>query len=234
MKIKKTTLTLMLTALALGGFVYFYEIRGKQQQAEIQEQQKRVFDFKLEQIQTITIKQELETLTLKIDEEAEETTWNITKPIEKKADLQTVEFLLTELTNLKSDRSINTSVSQLSEYGLEKPEITVEIQLKDAKSRRLFLGQPDFDGNSIYSQLEPEGEPPEEVSVLLLSVNFKNVLTKPLSEWEKQDNSDESSGETEESTDKQEQPETSKDSSEKSSSNPEVSPSPSDEYLFTE
>ncbi len=234
MKIKRTTLILMLIALALGGFVYFYEIRGKQQQAEIQEQQKQVFDFELEQIQTITIKQESETLTLKIDEEAEEKTWKITAPVEKIADLQTVEFLLTELTNLKSDRSINTSVSQLSEYGLDNPEITVEIQLKDGKTRRLFLGQPDFDGNFIYSQLEPEGEPPEEVFVLLLSVNFKNVLTKPVSEWEKQENSDESLDKTEESTDEKEQPETTKESSEKSSTNPEVSPSPTDEDLFIE
>ena len=246
MKIKKTTLILMLTALALGGFVYFYEIRGKQQQAEIQEQQKQVFDFELEQIQTITIKQESETLTLKIDEEAEEKTWKITTPVEKEADLQTVEFLLTELTNLKSDRSITTSVSQLSEYGLEKPEITVEIQFKDGKTSRLFLGQPDFDGNLIYSQLEPEGEPPEEVYVLLLSVNFKNVLTKPVSEWEKQEK-------TEESIEKKDEQETAKPSSEKSpeeleestdkkddipgeksSPNPEASPSNTDDYLLTE
>ncbi len=219
----------MLTALALGGFVYLYEIRGKQQQVEIQEQQKQVFDFESEQIQTITIKQESEQLTLKIDEEAEEKTWNITAPVEKEADLQTVEFLLTELTNLKSDRSINTSVSQLSEYGLEKPEITVEIQLKDGKTSRLFLGQPDFDGNFIYSQLEPEGEPPEEVFVLLLSVNFKNVLTKPVSEWEKQEKTEESSGEAQESSDKKDELET-----EKSSSSPEVSPSPDDNYLLTE
>ncbi len=219
----------MLTALALGGFVYLYEIRGKQQQVEIQEQQKQVFDFESEQIQTITIKQESEQLTLKIDEEAEEKTWNITAPVEKEADLQTVEFLLTELTNLKSDRSINTSVSQLSEYGLEKPEITVEIQLKDGKTSRLFLGQPDFDGNFIYSQLEAEGEPPEEVSVLLLSVNFKNVLTKPVSEWEKQEKTEESSGEAQESSDKKDELET-----EKSSSSPEVSPSPDDNYLLTE
>ncbi|MDJ0516690.1 MAG: DUF4340 domain-containing protein [Trichodesmium sp. MO_231.B1] len=229
MKIKRTTLILMLTALALGGFVYLYEIRGKQQQAEIQEQQKQVFDFESEQIQTITIKQESETLTLKIDQEAEEKTWNITAPVEKKADLQTVEFLLTELTNLKSNRSIATSASQLSEYGLEKPEITVEIQLKDGKTSRLFLGQPDFDGNFIYSQLEPEGEPPEEVFVLLLSVNFKNVLTKPVSEWEKQEKTEESSGEAEESSDKKDELET-----EKSSSSPEVSPSPDDNYLLTE
>ncbi|MGD1705116.1 DUF4340 domain-containing protein [Dapis sp. BLCC M229] len=229
MKIKRTTLILMLTALALGGFVYLYEIRGKQQQAEIQEQQKQVFDFELEQIQTITIKQESETLTLKIDEEAEEKTWNITAPVEKKADLQTVEFLLAELTNLKSDRSITTSVSQLSEYGLEKPEITVEIQLKDGKTSRLFLGQPDFDGNFIYSQLEPEEEPPEEVSVLLLSVNFKNVLTKPVSEWEKQEKTEESSGDAEESSDQKDELET-----EKSSSSPEASPSPDDNYLLTE
>ncbi len=193
MKIKKTTLTLMLTALALGGFVYFYEIRGKQQQAEVEAQQKQVFDLDSEAIEAITIKQTSETLTLKRDLEAEEKTWKITVPVEKEADLPTVEFLLDQLTELKSDRLIYTPASQLSEYGLEKPEITVELQLKDGKTRRLFLGKSDFNGNSIYSQLEPEGEPPEEVSVLLLSVNFKNVLTKPVSEWEKQEKPQESS-----------------------------------------
>ncbi|MGB3510493.1 MAG: DUF4340 domain-containing protein [Microcoleaceae cyanobacterium] len=293
MKIKKTTLTLILTALALGSFVYFYEIRGKQQQAEIQEEQKQVFNFESEEIQAITIKQESETLILKRDEEAEEKTWKITAPVEKKADLPTVEFLLDQLTGLKSDRLITTLAAELSEYGLEKPEISLEVQLKDGKTRRLFLGKPDFNGNSIYSQLEPEGEPPEEVSVLLLSVNFKNILTKPVSEWEKQEKPEESTDEKEdsatteespektepslktspekseestdkkeqletpkaspeespektepslkklpekleESTDKKEQPKTNEESSDKSSSTPEVSPSPTDNYLLTE
>ncbi|GGA01709.1 DUF4340 domain-containing protein [Okeania sp. KiyG1] len=216
MKIKRTTLILILTALALGGFVYFYEIRGKQQQAELQEQQKQVFNFESEEIQAITIKQESEILTLTKDENAEEITWKITAPVEKEADLLTVEFLLDQITGLKSDRSINTPVSQLSEYGLEKPEITVEIKLQDDKTRRLFLGKADFDGTSIYSQVEAEGEPPKEVSVLLLSVNFKNVLTKPVAEWEKQEKSEEPSAETEESTEKKNEPETAKPSSEKS------------------
>jgi hypothetical protein len=229
MKIQRTTLILVLIAFALGGFVYLYEIRGKQQQAEIQKKQKQVFDFDSEQIQIITIKKPLETLTLKIDEEAEEKTWNIITPIEKKADLPTVEFLLGELKNLKSDRSITASVSQLSEYGLEKPEITVEIQLKDGQNSRLFLGQPDFKGDFIYSQLEPEGEPPEEVSVLLLSVNFKNVLTKPVSEWEKSEKIEESSDEGQESSDQKDESET-----KKSSSTPDASPSPNNSYLLTE
>lgn len=253
MKIKKTTLTLILTALALGGFVYFYEIRGKQQQAEVQEQQKQVFNFESEQIQSITIKQESEILTLTKDENAEETTWQITAPVEKEADLLTVEFLLDQLTGLKSDRSINTSVAQLSEYGLEKPEITVEIKLQNEQTRRLFLGKPDFDGNSIYAQVEPEGEPPKDISVLLLSVNFKNVLTKPVSEWEKQEKPEKLSDEKEESTETKDEPEVAKPSSEKSteqleestetkdelpieksSPNPEVSPSSTDNYLLTE
>ena len=205
MKIKKTTLILMLIALTLGGFVYLFEIVGKQQQAEIQEQRKRVFDFEAEEIQAITIKQESEILTLKIDEQAEEKSWNITAPIAKKADLQTVEFLVAELENLKSDRTITTSVSQLSEYGLEKPEITLEIKLKDGKINRLFLGQPDFDNRFIYSQLESAGEPPEEASILLLSVNFKNIIAKPVSEWEEQEKIEESSDEEEESADQKDE-----------------------------
>ncbi len=222
MKIKRTTLTLMLTAVALGGFVYFYELSGRQQQAEIQEQQKQIFDFESEQIQAITVKQESKTLTLKRDKEAQEKTWKITTPVEKEADLPTVEFLLDQLTGLKSERVITAPASQLSEYGLEKPEITVEIQLKDGKTPRLFLGKPDFNGNSIYSQLEPEGEPPENVSILLLSVNFKNVLTKPVLEWEKQEKPEESSDQTKDDSTIEESPE-------KTEPSPETSPKKSEE-----
>lgn len=238
MKIKKTTLILILTALALGGFVYFYEIRGKQQQAEVQEKQKQVFDFESEQIQSITIKTESETLTLTKDEKAESTGWKISSPVAKEADLPTVEFLLDQITELKSDRVITTSVSQLSEYGLDKPEITLEVKLKSDQTRRLFLGKPDFNGSFIYSQLEPEGEPPEDVSVLLLSVNFKNVLTKPVSEWEKQEKPEASSDKTKESTDKKEEPSTPKPSPEtspekldKSTDKTEPSPQASPEKL---
>jgi hypothetical protein len=215
MKIKRTTLILMLTAVALGGFVYFYEIRGKQQQAEIQEQQKQIFDFEQEKIQAITIKQESEKLTLKRDPNTEKTIWKITAPTEKEADLPTVEFLLDQLTGLKSARVITTSASQLSEYGLEKPEVTLEVELKDGKTRRLFLGKPDFNGNSIYSQLESEGEPSENLSIILLSVNFKNILTKPVSEWEKQEKPEELSDETEDSS-------TTKDSSETTQPSPQT------------
>ena len=115
----------------------------------MQEQQKQVFDFESEAVQAITIRKESEILTIKKAEEAEEKTWNITSPVEKEADLPTVEFLLDQLTGLKSDRVITTSPSQISEYGLEKPEITLEIQLKEGKTRRLFLGKPDFNGNAV-------------------------------------------------------------------------------------
>ncbi len=225
MKIKKVTLTLILTALALGGLVYFYEIRGKQQQAKIEEERKQVFDFESQQIQSINIKQESERLTLIRAENEGKKNWKIASPVEKEADLVTVEFLLDQITELKSDRTIKTLASQLSEYGLEKPEITLEVKLQDGKTQRLFLGQPDFDGSHIYSQLETSVKPPEEVSVLLLSVNFKNVLTKPVSEWEKQEKPESESDKTEESTAQEDEPKTSND---QPSSAPENSPSPTE------
>ncbi len=65
--------------------------------------------------------------------------------------------------------------------------------------------------------------------MLLLSVNFKNVLTKPVSEWEKSEKIEESSDEGQESSEQKDELET-----EKSPSTPDASPSPNNSYLLTE
>lgn len=198
MKLKKSTLGLILIAVSLTGFVYFHEIRGKEKQEQIEEQEKLVFDFKIEDVEGVAITTKDETLKFERQKLAnsEKLIWQITEPEEKKADEPTVEFLLSKIASLKSDRSLMTSASKLAQYGLEKPENILEVKLKNGENYRLLLGQPDFSDSFIYATLEPAEEGTENVSVLLIPQNFKNIIAKPISEWESQEKIEEKPSET--------------------------------------
>ena len=201
MKLKKSTLGLILIAASLTGFVYFHEIRGKEKLEQIEEREKLVFEFQTEDVEAIAITTDEETLKFELQklEESEELIWQITEPEEKKADEPTVEFLLSKVASLKSDRSLITPASNLAQYGLENPENIVEIKLKNGENYRLLLGQKDFSESFIYATLEAAEERTENVSVLLIPQNFRNIIAKPISEWESQEE-EEAETETSEET----------------------------------
>ena len=209
MKLKKSTLGLILIAASLTGFVYFHEIRGQEKLEQIEEREKLVFEFLEEDVEAIAITTDEEN-TLKFElqklEDSEELIWQITEPEEKKADEPTVEFLLSKMASLKSDRSLITSASNLAQYGLETPENIVEVTLKNGKNFRLLLGQTDFSESFIYATLEPAEEGTENVSVLLIPQNFRNIIAKPISEWESQEEEEAETSEETEAEASEEQP----------------------------
>ena len=201
MILKKSTLGLILIAASLTGFVYFHEIRGQEQQEQIEEEEKLVFDFQEEDVEEVTITTDEETLKFELQkpEDSEELIWQIIEPEEKKADEPTVEFLLSKIVSLKSDRSLMTPASNLAQYGLENPGNILEVRLKNGENYRLLLGQKDFSESLIYATLEPAEERTENVSVLLIPQNFRNIIAKPISEWESQEE-EEAETETSEET----------------------------------
>ena len=55
MKLPKTTLILILLALGLGSFVYFHEIKGKNQQTEIKIQNQKIYMFYMNLIKILKL-----------------------------------------------------------------------------------------------------------------------------------------------------------------------------------
>lgn len=188
MKLKKSTVFLTAVALTFTGLVYFYEMQKHPEDLSYDHQQKAqpVFDFQPEQVQSINIITSQETLALtRVKSElGGENQWRITAPIQKPADTATVDFLVDQLANLRSDRTIATSALKLADYGLDKPLITTEIQLNNQKNYRLLLGNSDFSNTMIYGQKISPDNNPNELSVVLLPINLKNVIGKPVSDWQ--------------------------------------------------
>jgi len=131
MKLPKTTWILILLALGLGSFVYFYEIKGKTQPTEIKAQKQKIFSFTANDVQSLTIKAKSTTLKLEKRNTTAKPAWEIKSPISAPANDAIVSYLMDLLVDGKIERTVSVLPTELPEFGLDKPVATIDIKLKN-------------------------------------------------------------------------------------------------------
>ncbi|MEH2048051.1 DUF4340 domain-containing protein [Nostoc sp.] len=183
MKLPRTTLILILLALALGGFVYFYEIRGATVREETKEQKQKIFSFREDDVESLTVKTKKLTLNLERSPESSNPKWLIKSPISGPANDAIVSYLMDLLVKGNSERTLSTPAKQLGEFALDPPQATINITLKNRQSHQLILGKSNFNGRFLYAQADPAAKPDSNINVLLVSTDFANAVNRELSEW---------------------------------------------------
>lgn len=194
MKLKRSTVILMITALALTGFVYIFEIQGKVKQEQVKAKQQQLFSFPKEELNSFTITTPVQTISLERvtnPEEVKKSAWKITSPVQEFANEAAVDYFINELLKNQSIASDPTSGIQnltvfsdkLLDYGLDKPQHKLELQLKNQTTHQLFIGKPDFRGDSLYAQLDPNPTPPKTIQILTISDDILTALNRPVEEW---------------------------------------------------
>jgi hypothetical protein len=187
MKLQRTTLILLLLALGLGGFVYFYEIKGATQRQEAKAKEQQIFSFEENQVQSFTVKTKGQTLQFERGDKTGKPKWLMKAPSKTPASDASVSYLMNLLVKGKSDRAIQVPAAQLQEYGLEQPQATIEVKLKNQTTHKLILGKPDFNRNFLYAQADSPAKPAGNVNVLLVSTDFENAVNRSLSEWKSEE-----------------------------------------------
>ncbi|WP_341526897.1 DUF4340 domain-containing protein [Nostoc sp. UHCC 0302] len=183
MKLPRTTLILILLALGLGGFVYFYEIKGGTQQEEIKKQKQKIFSFAADDVQSLTVRTKKLTINLERNSQSTNPKWLIKSPISEPANDAIVSYLMDLLVKGKSEQSLLSSTNQLGEFGLAQPQATINITLKNQQSHQLILGKSDFNRRFLYAQTDSTTKPNGNINVLLVSTDFANAVNRELSEW---------------------------------------------------
>jgi hypothetical protein len=182
----------MVLALGLGGFVYFYEIKGEPQRQAALVKQKPIFSFTKDQVQALTIKTQEQTLQFERMEQnagkkSSLSEWQMKAPNDNPASDPYVSYLLNLLVDSKSNRILSVPATQLPEYGLDKPLATVEVKLNNQQTHQLILGKPDFNNSFLYAQVDPLKSPSGQLNVLLVPLEFQYGVNRPLSEWTAKD-----------------------------------------------
>jgi Domain of unknown function (DUF4340) len=186
MKLQRTTLILLLLALGLGGFVYLYEIRGATVRQEMKEKEQQIFSFTADEVEALTVNSQNTTISLERNNSSNSSDpvrWLLKFPEQSPANNASVSYLMDLLVDGKANRTLSVPLNQASEYGLNQPQATIEIQLKNKKSHKLILGKPDFNRRFLYAQIDPSTKPDGSVDVLLVSTDFGNAVNRQISEW---------------------------------------------------
>lgn len=182
MKLQKSTISLLITAILLGGVVYFAESKRKPNLEKPQQQTQKLFDFQEENIQRIVIKNPSETLEFERNND-EKQPWKMTQPEKAIANEAVVVFLLNSLVEAESDRTFTIPTSQQKDYGFDPPFSRITITLQNQETHTLVLGNPDFQDQLLYAQVEPPQNPESELTIVLVPQNFQYAVNRELSEW---------------------------------------------------
>ncbi|WGV26542.1 DUF4340 domain-containing protein [Halotia branconii] len=183
MKFTQTTLILILLALGLGGFVYFYEIQGATQRQEVKEQKQQIFSFAADDVQSLTVKTQDMTINLERNSQSSSPKWLLKSPVSEPANDAIVGYLMDLLIKGKSDRTLSIPANQRGEFNLDQPLATIDIKLKNQDTHQLILGKTDFNNRFLYAQADSATQPNGNTNLLLVSTDFKNAVNRELSEW---------------------------------------------------
>lgn len=139
--------------------------------------EKPLFNFKEQDVQAFTVQTPKQTLAFE-----RVSFWMLKKPEVAPADEGAVAFLLNLMATGKSDRTFIVPPARKSEFGLAQPSATVEVKLSN-QQHRLILGKPNFNRNFLYALVDPPEN--QDLSILLIPINFQNAVDRPLVEWKR-------------------------------------------------
>ncbi len=156
--------------LAMGAYVYFYEIKGEKKRDEAAEKEKKLFQFEQKDIVSITVKTKSQEIVLQKDQD----NWKLVKPIDTKADKSAADSVASDLASAKIERSLDEQNINWNTYGLDSPTVKISAKLNDGKVQELELGEKDFTDFSVFARI------PGQNKLLVLPSHLFNSANKTL------------------------------------------------------
>jgi hypothetical protein len=181
MKLKFSTVLLVIAAAVFAGGLYFWDQRRPTPSPAGEEaaDSKPLFQFKEADISGLSVKTKAFNLALEKTAQG----WQIKSPKAGAADDGTVTFLLNQLATGTSSRTLPVKTEQLKEFGLVDPIATVDVTLKDQKTHQLVLGGQTFDQTSLYARVDPASQAAAQ-SVAIVPTGFLDAVNRPLKDWQ--------------------------------------------------
>ena len=166
MKWRSSIVYLVVLAL-LGGYYYYFEVVKKEQKIAEERQAKRIFHFKVNDVQALVI----ESKDKKSVRLVKTGTWQITEPIRCQADQAAMEGLLDTIVTLEAQRDVIANPGDLKRYGLNDPALKLKIQ-EENQTLQLALGDKNPTGEGYYSKIGDKND------VFLLPEGVWGILHK--------------------------------------------------------
>jgi hypothetical protein len=146
----KGTLILLLICLALGGYLYFYEIKGGEEREKAKQAEKQICKLEDKDIQEIDLISNSQRIAAvrKGDKE-----WILTEPRQWDADAGEINRLVNSALDLRREEALDLENADLSKFGLDPVQSSLKLKSKEGKECAIDFGNNDPSGNSTYAKL---------------------------------------------------------------------------------
>ena len=163
--IPRRTLLMLAVLLGLGGYIYFIDLDRQQAEADA----KTLLEFDPQTVTQVALVYPDRELHLAHDDAG----WNITQPIEARADSEAVDNLVKAVDEAEISRTLDEPQPDLALYGLDTPAVTVRLTLRDGTQLpHITVGNDTPVGYAVYVQRAGED------SILLTPQSFRLGMTK--------------------------------------------------------
>ncbi len=165
-------IVLALVAVGLFAFIWFYE-RKQPTTEELRERGGKLFPtMETEKVRSLLVHNRHGEFEFKKEGDR----WQLVRPVKDDANQGAVTGLISQLANLKAERTLPLSEVKLSDYGLEKPERWVEARDEGGKAYRASFG-PEMPLGNNAPAITGGGE------LLFVSKWILSDLDKELASW---------------------------------------------------
>lgn len=170
----KKTLLMVLLALAMGSYVWIYEIEGGEKRKAEKEQEEKVIKIEEDSIEAIIIN-DFETL-YKFEKNNNE--WVISSPVYTDADNSVISSFLDELLKARKSRSFTVKSNDKHTYGLANPMVRIKVLAVNGAEDSVQFGDKTSIGENMYIV-----KGLYDSTVAITPIKLKNEAQKPLLNW---------------------------------------------------
>jgi len=146
-------LTAVIVLAVVGGVLYWSNRKQKAEAAKpsTTSTSPTILSISEDQIKEVTLKKAgAETTDLRKGDDGK---WSIVEPKPQRADQDSVKSLVSTLSSLNADKTVEDKASDLSPYGLTNPTLDVTVVKKDGKTTDLLVGDDVPTGSGAYVKL---------------------------------------------------------------------------------
>jgi hypothetical protein len=169
----QTSVVLAVLLVAVGVFYYIYDVRMAPDREKAEGRKGRVFTAEAQDVTQLVLKRPDSSVEVKREGDA----WQMSAPVQARADRGSVEEVITNALTAKIDREIDAAPKSLTDFGLDKPAAEVTMTLKDGKQLALLLGGKSPTGVWVYAR---ERDKP---NVFVIGDSVLRDATRPASDF---------------------------------------------------
>jgi hypothetical protein len=151
----KGTLVLLIVCALLGGYVYFYEIKGGQKRDKAKEAEKQVWKFDGQTVQQIDLISPARQIT---GVRQNDGTWKLTSPEALDADSDEMNTLANSASNIQRESVVEPVATDLAKFGLSPARSTLKVKTRSGTEYAIEFGNNNPTGNSTYAVLPGKKE----------------------------------------------------------------------------